>query len=154
VLYGLALALLLPILPSLGFQADIDRTGFVPNLLPEYTFEIDGAEIFPNETIKRQITENYTESEYNTTRLEYDILGFHINASDARLHVDPSRIDDTKTRLDLQIYAEDVEVTGNADRYYDRVDLESLYGVYDENTDKVTMHVPLDVALSYIGELG
>ena len=149
---------LLAISLILSYQAGasgIGYTGFAANLLHglEYTFEVDGAEIFPNETIKSQITENYTESEYNTTHLEYDILGYHINASDVRIRVDPSRIDDMKTRLDLKIYAEDVEVTGSADRHYDKVDLKSLYGIYDEETDKITMHVPLDVALSYAGKL-
>jgi len=149
---------LLAIPLSLGYQAGalgMGHTDLAANLLHglEYTFEVNGAEIFPNETIKSQITENYTESEYNTTHLEYDIMGYHINASDARIHVDPSRIDDTKTRLDLEIYAEDVNVTGSADRHYDKVDLESLYGIYDEETDKITMHVPLDVALSYAGKL-
>ena len=124
-------------------------TTLLPDLF-DYTFEINGTEIFPNETIKHQITENYTESEYNTTALEYDIMGYHINASNARIHVDPSRIDDTKTRLDLQIYAEQVKVTGSADRYYDRVDLKSMYGIYDKGTDIVTMHVPLNVTFSYI----
>jgi hypothetical protein len=124
-------------------------TTLLPDLF-DYTFEINGTEIFPNETIKRQITENYTESEYNTTALEYNIIGYHVNASNAKIHVDPSRIDDAKTRLDLQIYAEQVKVDGSADRYYDRVDLKSMYGIYDKETDMVTMHVPLDVALSYI----
>ena len=130
-----------------------ERPAFAVTLLPDlfdYTFEINGTEIFPNETIKRQIIENYTESEYNTTALEYNIIGYHINASNARIHVDPSRIDEAKTRLDLQIYAEQVKVDGSADRYYDRVDLKSMYGIYDKGTGMVTIHVPLGVALSYI----
>ena len=138
-----------------GYRAEVlseERPAFT-TLLPDlfdYTFEINGTEIFPNETIKRQITENYTESEYNTTALEYNIMGYHINASNARIHVDPSRIDDAQTRLDLQIYAEQVKVAGSADRYYDKVDLKSMYGIYDNDTDRIMMHVPFDVALSYI----
>lgn len=74
---------------------------------------------------------------------------YHINASDVRMHVDPTRIDDAKTKLDLKIYAERVKVTRSADRYYDKVDLESIYGIYDKRSDMIKMHVPLKVILSH-----
>jgi hypothetical protein len=149
-----AVALLLT-LAALGlgypsaYALEASRQIFNPLSFFEYTFEVDGAEIFPNDTIKRQTVDSYQESEYNVTKLEYDIMGYHINASDVQIHVDPARVDKTKTRLDLQIYAEQVEVTGGANKYYDKVDLNSIYGIYDKSTDKIEMHVPLDVALSY-----
>lgn len=150
-----ALALLL-ILTALGighqsaYALEVSRQIFSnPLSFLEYTFDVNGTEIFPNDTIKHRIVDNYQESEYNVTKLEYDIMGYHVNASDVRVHVNPSKIDEAKTRLDLQIYAEQVKVTGSADRYYDKVDLKSIYGVYNKSTDKIEMHVPLDVALSY-----
>ncbi len=80
-------------------------------------------------------------------------MGHRINATDVRVNVTPARIDDSRTRLDLQIYAEHVNVTGTSDRFYDRVELESLYGIHDRRSDIIEMHVPMDVALSYLGRL-
>ena len=35
-------------------------------------------------------------------------------------------------------------------RSYDEIDLDSVYGVYDKTTDKITVHVPLSEALSFL----
>ena len=117
----------------------------------DYRFTLNSSQIFPNETIKQDVLNNHTRSQYNISSLEHGLMGYQINASDVRVNVTPSSIDEARTRLDLQIYAERVNVTGSADRFYDRVELESLYGIHDRRTDLIEMHVPLDVALSYLG---
>jgi hypothetical protein len=120
--------------------------------LSEYKFDIEGSQIFPNETIKNDIVNGYRQSEYNITTLEYDIMGYHINASDVKIAVDPSRVDDQRTRIDLDIRADQTTVTGanGLGRSYDEIDLDSVYGVYDKTTEKITVHVPLSEALSFL----
>lgn len=117
----------------------------------EYGFSLDSTQIFPNETIKNEVLSNYTTTQYNITNLEHDLMGNTINATDVRINVTPSAMDDTKTRLDLEIYAEHVNVTGANERYFEDVQLQSIYGIYDNSTDLIEMHVPIDVALAYIG---
>jgi hypothetical protein len=74
-----------------------------------------------------------------------------INASDVQVDVDPTRIDDTKTRFNIQIYADSAEVTGQwLTRAYNNINLKSVYGIYDEATDKMVIHVPYRVALSLL----
>src|SRR5215218_11042855 len=60
----------------------------------EYTFDIDGAQIFPNDTVKHSIVTEYKPSVYNISSLQYKIMEHTINASDVQIHVDPTRIDD------------------------------------------------------------
>jgi hypothetical protein len=119
----------------------------------DYTFLLNSSQIFPNATIKENVLENQSRSQYNISSLEHELMGHRINATDVRVNVTPSSIDDSRTRLDLQIYAEQVNVTGASNGYYDRVELESLYGIHDKRSEVIEMHVPLDVALSYLGRL-
>ena len=73
-------------------------------------------------------------------------------ASDIKIHVDPKKIDDSKTRVDIPlILAEDVKVSnGPINLSYKEVNMGSVYGIYDKTTDKMTVHVPVSVAIKYI----
>ena len=119
----------------------------------DYTFSLNSSQIFPNATVKNSVLENQSESQYNISSLEHELMGHRINATDVRVNVTPAPIDYSKTRLDLEIYAEHVNVTGASDRFYERVELESLYGIHDRRSDIIEMHVPMDIALSYLGRL-
>jgi len=119
----------------------------------EYTFRLNSSEIFPNETLKNAILDNQSGSEYNISRIEHELMGHYINATDVRVNVTPTAIDESRTRLDLEIYAERVNVTGSSDRFYDKVDLESLYGIHDKRNEGIEIHVPMNVAFSYLGRL-
>ena len=66
----------------------------------EYTFDLEGSQIFPNNNIKQDIVSEYRSSNYNIDDLNHELLGFKITASDIKIHVDPKKIDDTKTRID------------------------------------------------------
>jgi hypothetical protein len=79
-------------------------------------------------------------------------MGNVINASDVRINVTSSAIDEAKTRLDLEISAEGVNVTGTNSGYYEDVKMQSIYGIHDNKTDLIEMHVPIDVALAYLGK--
>jgi hypothetical protein len=119
----------------------------------EYTFDLEGNQIFPTNNIKQDIVSEYKSSDYNIDDLDYELLGFKIRASDIKIHVDPKKIDDTKTRVDIPLLlAKDIKVSngGLINLSYDAVDLGSVYGIYNKATDKMTVHVPLGIAAKYI----
>jgi hypothetical protein len=119
----------------------------------EYTFDLDGDQIFPNNDIKQDIVSEYKSSTYNIDDLNYELLGFKIIASDIEIFVDPKRIDDTKTRIDIPLLlAKDINVSNGEliNLSYNEVDLRSVYGIYDKATDKMSVHVPIAIAAKYI----
>jgi hypothetical protein len=118
----------------------------------EYTVDLDGKQIFPNDMIKQDIVTNYRSSSYNISSLKYRLLGFDITASDIRIHVNPSKIDTVKTKINFPlVFARNVSVTNGLInlRYYE-INLGSIYSIYDKTTDKMTMHIPVRIALQYI----
>ncbi len=119
---------------------------------PEYTVSLDGKQIFPNSTLKQNIVDKYQPSTYDIRDLKYNILGFNITAHDIKIHVNPSRIDTTKTRVDMPLMlARNVTVTnGVINLKYNQVDLGSIYGIYDKTTNKMMVHIPLVVASKYL----
>ena len=117
----------------------------------EYTFDIDGAQIFPNDTVKHSIVTEYKPSVYNIPSLQYKIMEHTINASDVEIHVDPTRIDDANTRLDFQIYANNAEVTGQSlNKSYNNLEIRSAYGIYNRVTDKITILIPYSDAIQHL----
>jgi hypothetical protein len=119
----------------------------------EYTFDLEGNQIFPTNNIKQDIISEYKSSEYNIDDLDYELLGFKIRASDVKIHVDPKKIDDTETRVDIPVLlAKDIKVSngGLINLSYDSVDLGLVYGIYNKATDKMTVHVPLGIAAKYV----
>lgn len=118
----------------------------------EYTFDLDGKQIFPNDTIKQDIVAKYKSADYNISNLNYKLLGFNITASNIKIHVNPSRIDQITTRIDFPVMtANNVAVTnGSINSKYSKVNLGSIYGIYNKSTDKITMHIPTSMALQYL----
>ncbi|HEX5976563.1 MAG TPA: hypothetical protein VFY68_04770 [Nitrososphaeraceae archaeon] len=119
----------------------------------EYTFDLDGSQIFPNDDLKQDIISEYKSSNYNIDDLNYELLGFKIIASDIKILVDPKRIDDTKTRIDIPLLlAKDIKVSngGLINLSYNEVELGSVYGIYDKATDKMSVHVPIAIVAKYI----
>lgn len=109
----------------------------------EYTFDIYGAQIFPNDQLKYSILTEHNQSIYNISHLSFAIMDHTINASNVQIHVQPASLDDTKTRLDIQIYAATANVTGQwMSKSYNNLEIRSLYGIYDRTTDKMAVHVP------------
>jgi hypothetical protein len=118
----------------------------------DYTVGLDGKQIFPNSTLKANIVDKYQPSTYDIRDLKYNLLGFNVSAHDIKIHVNPSRIDTTKTRVDIPLMlARNVTVTnGVINLKYNQVDLGSIYGIYDKTTDKIMVHIPLAVASKYL----
>jgi hypothetical protein len=118
----------------------------------EYKIDLDGKQIFPNDRIKEDIVTNYKSHTYTISALKYRVLGFSISASDVNIHVKPSKIDSTETKIDIpSLVARDVIVNnGVINLSYHQIDLGSIYGIYDKATDKMTMHIPIGIALHYL----
>src|SRR5829696_1531144 len=116
----------------------------------EYTFDVEGNQIFPSE-IKHNIVSEYKPAEYTIDHLNYKLLGFNITASDVKIHVVPTKMDNTKTRVNIPLLlAKDVGIDGVGELIklsYNQVDLGSVYGIYE---DKMRVHVPVSIAAKYI----
>ena len=85
--------------------------------------------------------------------MNYELAGSKITALDIKIHVDPKKIDDTKTRIDIPLLlAKDFKGSngGLINLSYKEVDQRSMYGVYDKATNKLTVHVPGSVAAKNI----
>ena len=73
-------------------------------------------------------------------------MGFNITASDIKIHVSPTKLDNVKTRIDIPLLlAKNVKISngGLINLSYNEVDLGSVYGVYEKNSDKIRVHVQL-----------
>jgi hypothetical protein len=121
----------------------LDNTIFFLLHEVEYTFDIYGAQIFLNDQLKYSILTEHNQSVYNIPHLSFVIMKHTINASNVQIHVRPAMLDDTKTRLDIQIYAASADVTGQwISKSYNNLEIRSLYGIYDKTSDKMVIHVP------------
>ena len=118
----------------------------------EFTVNLDANQIFPNEKIKQDMVSKYKSAEYNIANLEYELIGFKIIASDIKIHVNPTKIDQTQTRIDIPLMiAKNVKVSnGIINLDFNEIDLGSIYAIYDRNIDKITVHVPMNVAYRYL----
>jgi hypothetical protein len=145
----------------LTMVADTDNNNIFENLAGEfsnafkrfeYTVDLNGKEIFPNDTLKQDIVTNYKSSTYNISTLKYKLLGFDITASDIKIEVKPSRLDASRTKIELPVVlAKHVSVTnGLLNLKYSEINLSSIYGIYDKTSDKMTLHIPFNIALQYL----
>lgn len=128
-----------------------EELDFIRNF--QYTFELEGIYIFPNNTIKKDIIGEYKPAEYRIANLNYELMGFNITASDIEIHVSPTKLDNVKTRIDIPLLlAKNVKISngGLINLSYNEVDLGSVYGVYEKNFDKIRVHVPITVAAKYV----
>ena len=118
----------------------------------EFTVDLDASQIFPNEKIKQDTVSKYKSAEYNIANLTYELIGFKIIASDIKIHVNPTKIDQTQTRIDIPLMiAKNVKVSnGIINLDFNEIDLGSIYAIYDRKIDKITVHVPMNVAYRYL----
>jgi hypothetical protein len=118
----------------------------------EFTVDLDANQIFPNEKIKQDMVSKYESAKYSIANLEYELIGFKIIASDIKIHANPTKIDQTQTRIDIPLMlAKKVKVSnGIINLDFNEIDLGSIYAIYNKNIDKITVHVPMDVAYRYL----
>ena len=116
-----------------------------------YSITLDGNQIFPNSTLKDKIINEHQQSTYNISRLKYNLLGYQIAAHDIKIRVNPSTIDSTRTRVDIPLMlAKNVTVTDGINQNYDKVDLGSIWGIYDKSNNRMVVHIPVGLALKYL----
>lgn len=124
----------------------------------EHQVEIDANQIFPNETLKREIINKSGSFEFTIPSLNYSLLGFNISASDVKVNANAKQVMDdsggqsNKTRIDFPVMlARSVNVSNEMiSQKYENVDLSSIYAFYDPETDKFTFHVPYEIAARYL----
>src|SRR5829696_2319491 len=120
----------------------------------EHQVEIDANQLFPNETLKREIISKSGSFEFTIPNLNYSLLGFNISAYDVKVNA-KQVMDDSgqsnKTRIDFPVMlARSVNVSNEMiSQKYENVDLSSIYAFYDPETDKFTFHVPYEIAARY-----
>ena len=124
----------------------------------EHQVEIDANQIFPNETLKREIINKSGSFEFTIPSLNYSLLGFNISASDVKVNANAKQVMDdsagqsNKTRIDFPVMlARGVNVSNDMiSQKYENVDLSSIYAFYDPETDKFTFHIPYEIAARYL----
>lgn len=118
----------------------------------EYTIEIDTNEVFPNQTIKERILNKAESTKYSIPLLDYNLLGFNISATDIQIQTDLIKMPDNKTMMEFPVMiADNVRVNSSlTDLSFDNVDLSSIYVVYDQKVDRLTVHIPIMTAVTYL----
>jgi hypothetical protein len=124
----------------------------------EHQIDIDAKQIFPNETLKREIISKQGPSEFTMPYLKYNLLGFNISATDIEVKANSTQTSggendqNKKTRIDFPVMlAKNVNVSNKAtNQSFHNVDLSSIYAIYDPKTDKFTFHVPFSIAAKYL----
>lgn len=124
----------------------------------EHQVEIDANQIFPNETLKREIISKSGPFEFTIPSLNYSLLGLNISAYDVKVNANAKQVMDdsggqsNKTRIDFPVMlARSVNVSNEMiSQKYENVDLSSIYAFYDPETDKFTFHVPYEIAARYL----
>lgn len=151
---AVALASVLALTVYAGQQARAENysTAFSANFLDglfEYKADIDAGQFFPTKEIKDDIVGKLKASDYKIPDIEREFIGFKIVASDVKIYVKPSKMDGSNTRLSVDVEGKNIAVESKyLNKKYDNLDIDTIYGVYNAKTDKVTVHVPYATAFS------
>jgi hypothetical protein len=114
----------------------------------EYKVEIDAGELMGSKQARGELAKNQPRDIF-LDRIERKVMGFSVSATDVKIHMTPSRMDADRTRLDLDIEGKDVAVKSSYfNKKFAKMDIDTIYGVYDAKTDKVTVHIPFATAFS------
>ena len=95
--------------------------------------------------------DNSTSLEFTMPVLNYNMLGFNISASNIEVNASSKKMidDSNKIRIDFPVMlAKNVNVRNEIiNKNFTDVDLSSTYAIYDPKTDKLTFHIPFNVAV-------
>ena len=100
---------------------------------------------------------------YTFDNVKYVWRGIQLNASHLVLSVHPMEVstddnkinnkkDDMKVRLNIDIYGSNLSLkAGNFSKYYSTLELtNSIYAVYDKETDKLVLHIPITTVWTHL----
>jgi hypothetical protein len=148
----LASVLALAVYTGQQARAESLSAAFSANFLDglfEYKADIDAQQLFPTKEVKDDIIGKLQARDYKIPDVEREFIGFKVSASDVKIYVKPSKMDTANTRLSLNVEGKNVEVGSKYfNKKYHQLDVDTIYGVYNGKTDKVTVHVPYATALS------
>jgi hypothetical protein len=123
----------------------------------EHTIEIDANQLFPNETLKREIINKTGPLEFTMPTLNYNLLGFNISATDLKVVANVTQITDNKDQSQKMRFnfpvmlADNVNVSnGVIKQNFEDVDLASIFAIYDPTTDKFQFRVPFDLVARFL----
>lgn len=113
----------------------------------EYKVELDADEIMTEQT-RAELAKNKPRDVF-IDKIERKITGFSVSATDVKIHMEPSRMDADRTRIDIDVEGKNVAVESSYfNKKFSRLDVDTIYGVYNAKTDKVTVHIPFATAFS------
>jgi hypothetical protein len=115
----------------------------------EYKVELDAGELMDRTwQAKDELAKNQPRDIF-LDRIERKVMGFSVSATDVKIHMTPSRMEADRTRIDIDIEGKDVAVQSSYfNKKFARLDVDTIYGVYNARTDKVTVHIPFATAFS------
>ncbi|HEX6067995.1 MAG TPA: hypothetical protein VFZ05_04265 [Nitrososphaera sp.] len=116
----------------------------------DYTMDVDASELFPSEQIKEEVITKGEPSQFTIAEIKRKIAGFTVSAQDVFMKLSPFKVDSSNTHIDVDIQGARVEISGIFTKTYNNVDVDGIYGIYNTAMDKVTIHVPYKVALSFL----
>jgi hypothetical protein len=143
----MALLALATIMSKPAYAYGAPAAGFMD--LFEYKFDVDTDELFPSKDVKQDVLAGHSR-DFAIGKVDRQVMGFSVKATDVRIHVLPTKID-SGTRLDVEIAGKNVAIdSGYMHKKYGQLQVGSIYGVYNSKTDRVTVHVPFSTALSLL----
>lgn len=102
----------------------------------------------PSNQIKQDVIAGHS-SDFTIGKIDRQIMGFSVSASDIYIHVQPSKVDSIATRLDVDMQGKNIAIDSiYLHKKFPSLQVDSVYGVYNSKTDKVTVYVPFVTALS------
>ena len=114
----------------------------------EYKVELDAGELMSGRQAKDELAKNQPRDIF-LGRIDRKVMGFSVSATDVKIHMMPSRMDADRTRLDIDVEGKDVTVeSAYFNKKFAKLDVDTIYGVYNAKTDKVTVHIPFATAFS------
>jgi uncharacterized FlaG/YvyC family protein len=115
-------------------------------------FDIRGDSVFPNHTVKENVIEKYQPINITIVNFHRTIEGQNVNASNVKIQALPSKIDNSKTKINFIIHAKSIKLSTDfgfpLNKSFNNLYLDSISGVYDKDTGKMTMHIPPETLFS------
>lgn len=113
----------------------------------EYKVELDADELMSRQA-KDELAKNQPR-DISLDRIERKVMGFSVSATDVKIHMTPSRMDADRIRIDIDIEGKNVAVESSYfNKKFTKLDVDTIYGVYNARTDRVTVHIPFATAFS------
>lgn len=113
----------------------------------DYKVELDANQLLTAQA-RAELAKNRP-ADFSIDRIERDVSGFQVSAADVEIHVAPSRMDADRTRLDVDVKGRDVTVDSlYFHKKFNSLEVDTIYGIYDARTDRITVHIPFATAFS------